>query len=129
MPLEKNEIINEIKKHKKLGYVGDGINDAVSLINSDVGIAFKSIGSDIVMNSSDVVLLDSSLNSLNKAINIAKKTMSVVKINIVLSILIKFLIMICAIIFTLPMYVAIIGDVGVCLLAILNTLTIYFKKY
>ena len=81
------------------------------------------------MNSSDVVLLDSSLNSLNKAINIAKKTMSVVKINIILSILIKFLIMICAIIFTLPMYVAIIGDVGVCLLAILNTVTIYFKKY
>ncbi len=129
LPLEKNEIINEIKKHKKLAYAGDGINDAVSLINSDVGIAFKSIGSDIVMNSSDVVLLDSSLNSLNKAINIAKKTMSVVKINIILSILIKFLIMICAIIFTLPMYVAIIGDVGVCLLAILNTLTIYFKKY
>ena len=129
LPLEKNEIINEIKKHKKLAYVGDGINDAVSLINSDVGIAFKSIGSDIVMNSSDVVILDSSLNSLNKAINIAKKTMSVVKINIILSILIKFLIMICAIIFTLPMYVAIIGDVGVCLLAILNTLTIYFKKY
>ena len=72
--------------------------------------------------------MDDKISSINKAINISKKTMKTVKQNIVFSIAVKVLLMVLSIIFTLPMWVAIIGDVGVCLLAILNSLRIIYGK-
>ena len=95
----------------------------------DCGIAMKSLGSDIAISASDIVLLDDNISNVRKAINISKKTMNVVKSNIVLSIFVKVLVMILAMIIKLPIWIAIIADVGVCMLAILNSLTIFYGKY
>ena len=128
LPDEKLKIVENINKNTNLVYVGDGINDATCLLNADVGIAMKSLGSDIAINASDVVIMDDKVSSINKAIKIANKTMKVVKTNIILSIALKVLVMVLALIIKLPMFVAIIADVGVCLLAILNSLTIMYGK-
>lgn len=125
--------VNEVKKIKGKGnvvaYVGDGINDAACLLESDVGIAMKSIGSDIAINASDIVLMDDRLTSIDKVIKISKKTMNIVKMNIIGSIGIKLIVMILAMFIKIPMFVAILSDVGVCLLAILNSLRIMYGKY
>lgn len=128
LPDEKLKIVDEIKKGKKLIYVGDGINDAACLISSTVGIAMRSIGSDIAINASDIVLMDDKLENITKAIKISKKTRSVVFQNIVFSLLIKVLVMILAIMFGVPMYLAIIADVGVAMLAVLNTFRIMYHR-
>lgn len=128
LPNQKEKIIKGLSMEKNTVYVGDGINDASCLLISDVGIAMKSLGSDIAINASDIVIMDDKISSVNKAIRIAKKTMKVVKTNIVLSILLKVLVMILAIFIKVPMFVAIIADVGVCLLAIFNSLTIMYGK-
>ena len=128
LPQEKDQLVKRLNEQQTVVYVGDGINDATCLLNADVGIAMKSLGSDIAINASDVVIMDDKVSSINKAIKIAKKTMKVVKTNIILSISLKVLVMILALIIRLPMFVAIIADVGVCLLAILNSLTIMYGK-
>ena len=128
LPDEKLKIVENINNNTNLVYVGDGINDAACLISSSCGIAMRSLGSDMAIKASDVVIMDDKISSINKAINISKKTMKTVKQNIVFSIAIKVLLMVLSIIFTLPMWVAIVGDVGVCLLAILNSLRIIYGK-
>ena len=128
LPQEKDQLVKRLNEQQTVVYVGDGINDATCLLNADVGIAMKSLGSDIAINASDVVIMDDKVSSINKAIKIANKTMKVVKTNIILSISLKVLVMILALIIRLPMFVAIIADVGVCLLAILNSLTIMYGK-
>ncbi|MCI5745737.1 MAG: cadmium-translocating P-type ATPase [Erysipelotrichaceae bacterium] len=128
LPDQKLKILKNIAKDKKIAYVGDGINDAPCLIESDVGIAMKSLGSDIAISSSDIVIMDDKLNTINKAIKISKKTMRNVVENVIISLATKIIIMLLAIFINIPMYVAIIGDVGVCLLAILNSLRIMYGK-
>ena len=130
LPEGKVKQVNNIKKGNKIvAYVGDGINDAACLLESNVGIAMKSIGSDIAINASDIVLMDDSLSSINKVIKISKKTMNIVKMNIIGSIGIKVIVMILAMFIKIPMFIAILADVGVCLLAILNSLRIMYGKY
>ena len=130
LPEDKVNQVRKIKGNNKIvAYVGDGINDAACLLESNVGIAMKSIGSDIAINASDIVLMDDNLSSINKVIKISKKTMGIVKTNIIGSIAIKVIVMILAFIINVPMFVAILADVGVCLLAILNSLRIMYGKY
>ena len=128
LPNDKVEILNKVKENKNVIYVGDGINDAACLISATVGMAMRGVGSDIAVNASDIVLMDDSLESVTKAIKISKKTKRIVIQNIVFSLIVKLSVMICAILFSVPMYVAIIADVGVAMLAVLNSLRImYFK--
>ena len=108
--------------------MGDGVNDAPCLLNATVGISIKSLGSDIAVSASDVVLMDDSISSIRKVMNISNKTMRIVKQNIIFSILIKVLVMVLAMIINVPMWLAIIADVGVCLLAVLNSLRIMYGK-
>ena len=128
LPEEKVNIISEKKKKGNIVYVGDGVNDAPCLLNATVGVSMKSLGSDIAVSASDIVLMDDSISSIRKVMNISRKTMKVVKQNIVFSIAIKVLVMILAMIVNVPMFIAIIADVGVCLLAILNSLRIMYGK-
>ena len=128
LPEDKLKVVDNIVKNKTLVYVGDGINDAACLIKSSCGIAMNSLGSDMAIKASDIVLMNDSISSIIKAIDISKFTMKIVKQNIIISILVKVLIMILSMIFMIPMYVAIIGDVGVCLLAIINSLRIMYRK-
>lgn len=128
LPNEKLEVLEAIKKNKQVIYVGDGINDAACLVSSTVGIAMKSIGSDVAINASDIVLMNDSLDSVNKAIKISKKTKNVVIQNIIFSLTVKVIVMSLAILVGVPMYLAIIADVGVALLAVLNSLRIMYSK-
>lgn len=132
LPEDKVRIAEEIIKSKdtrKVIFVGDGINDAPVLALSDVGVSMGEVGSDSAIEASDVVVLNDNLDALPSMIKIAKRTKKIVIENIILSISIKFIIMILSILstvpklnFELPMFVAIFGDVGVLIIAILNSL-------
>ena len=128
LPQEKIEVVRELKETKKIIYVGDGINDAACLLEATVGIGMRSLGSDVAINASDIVLMDDSVESVDKAIRISKKTKKIVIQNIVFSLGVKVLVMLLAIFLEVPMYIAIIADVGVAMIAVLNSLRIMYGK-
>jgi len=128
LPGEKSNKLQEIKEKAPLMYVGDGINDAPSLAIADVGVAMGGIGSEIAIDSADVVLMDDDLTKLSKVIRHAKKTRNIVLQNIVGSLSVKFIIMILSVMITLPVWLAMVADVGVMLLAVANSLRNYKIK-
>ena len=127
LPQEKVEKVKALQQGTDdiVLYTGDGINDAPVLAQSDVGVAMGGIGSDVAIEAADVVIMSDSLSKLPVARKIAKKTMNIVHENIIFSIAVKVLIIIgCAIgIFNEnAMWLAVFGDVGVCLIAVANAL-------
>ena len=133
MPDEKVERISALKKSDAdiVLYTGDGINDAPVLAKADVGVAMGGIGSDAAIEAADVVVMSDSLSKIYTGRKIAKKTMRIVNENIVFSIGVKLLIIIgCAVgIFDEnAMWLAVFGDVGVCLIAIANSLRALYHK-
>ena len=115
-------MLNNKNKNDVICFVGDGINDAPSLMMSDIGISMGGIGSDAAIEASDIVLMHDALDSLIIAKKLAKKTLLIVKENIIFAILIKVLVLILSVCGYAFMWLAICADVGVCLLAILNSL-------
>lgn len=131
LPQNKVERVEDLlaKKSKNdvLCFVGDGINDAPVLMRSDIGIAMGGVGSDAAIEASDIVLMQDDLRGISLAKRIAKKTMSVVYQNIVGSLAIKIAIMLLSatgVLGSATMWVAVCGDVGVCILAILNAMRV-----
>lgn len=126
MPDEKANIVSELQKSgSTVVYTGDGINDAPVLSQADVGVAMGGAGSDIAVEASDMVIMGDSLSKLATGKKVAKKTIRIVHENIIFAIAVKLLIIIgCAIgIFDEnAMWLAVFGDVGVCLIAIANSL-------
>ncbi len=126
LPNDKVEILEQIilRKDKKdvVCFVGDGINDAPSLMRADIGIAMGGVGSDAAIEASDIVIMKDNLSSLPLANRIAKKTMNIVIANIIFAIVVKVAILILSAVGLTNMWVAVFGDVGVAILCILNSL-------
>lgn len=133
LPQDKVEKLEEIlsakNPKKNVAFVGDGINDAPVLMRSDVGIAMGGIGSDSAIEAADVVLMTDEPSKIAQAHKISENTMSVIIQNIIFAIGIKVLVMLLSVLGISTMWLAIFADVGVSLLAILNSLrALYYKS-
>ncbi|WP_419782980.1 heavy metal translocating P-type ATPase [Malaciobacter marinus] len=126
LPQEKLTNFQAIKKqtNKITAFVGDGINDAPTLANSDVGFAMGGVGSDLAVKSADVVILNDNIKSISDAIKIAKKTKVIVYQNIIFIMAIKVAFLALGAGAMISMKEAIFADVGVALLAIFNSMRI-----
>lgn len=129
LPAEKLEVLKTIienarkkNKNKAVSFMGDGINDAPALSLADVGISFAGVSSDLALESADLVFLNDNLHLLPKAIRHSKKTAKVVMQNIIFAIGVKVLFLVLGALGYVGMIFAIFADVGVCILAILNSL-------
>ena len=126
LPDGKVEKVEELMKDKsekgKLVFVGDGINDAPVLAISDIGIAMGGLGSDAAIEAADVVIMTDEPSKIGTAIKISKKTMRIVKQNIIFAIAVKVLVLILTAFGVSTMWEAVFADVGVSVLAIINSL-------
>ncbi|MCT7568466.1 heavy metal translocating P-type ATPase [Aliarcobacter butzleri] len=126
LPQDKLKSYEEIKNktNKITAFVGDGINDAPTLANSDVGFAMGKVGSDLAIKSADIVVLNDNLNSISDAIKIAKKTKTIVYQNIIFIMFIKVIFLVLGADAIIGMKEAIFADMGVALMAIFNSMRI-----
>lgn len=126
LPNEKVERLEEIKNNKatkgKVIFVGDGINDAPVLASADIGIAMGALGSDAAIEAADIVLMTDEPSKIADAVKIAKRTRLIVRQNIVFAIGVKVITLILAAAGIATMWEAVFGDVGVTVLAVLNSM-------
>ncbi len=116
------EIISSKQKNKSVIFAGDGINDAPVLTRADAGIAMGGLGSDAAIEAADIVIMNDSPSKIILAVKIARKTMSIVKQNIVFALTIKALFLLLGTVGLMSMWGAVFADVGVTLIAVLNSL-------
>ena len=128
LPQDKVSEIGKLKKNGVTAFVGDGINDAPVLSNADVGVSMGNIGQDAAIESSDVVLTNDDLLKIPKLIRISGKTMRIVKENIIFSISVKIAVMLLGALGFASIWGAVFADVGVLILAILNSLRAFLLK-
>lgn len=134
LPTQKVEKLEEVmieneKNTGKVLFVGDGINDAPVLARADVGVAMGGVGSDAAIEAADIVIMNDEPSKIVTAIEIAKKTKTIVWQNIIFALAVKGIILIMGALGFATMWEAVFGDVGVALIAILNSMrTMYFFK-
>lgn len=129
LPNDKSAEVEKALSGNPLIFVGDGINDAPSIARADIGVSMGGLGSDAAISASDVVLMNDRLESLPKTILLSRKTIRIAKENIVLSLFVKFAVMILCGFFGADLWYAIFADVGVCILAVLNALRTLKLKF
>ena len=126
MPADKVEHVEQLlaerAKGKALAFVGDGINDAPVLARADVGIAMGALGSDAAIEAADVVLMDDKPTKIAQAIDIARHTLSIARQNVWFAIGVKLAVLVLATLGIATMWMAVFADVGVTVLAVLNSI-------
>ena len=115
-------LLGELGAKEKLGFVGDGINDAPVLSRADIGIAMGSMGSDAAIEAADVVLMDDNILKISSIMRIAGKTLQIVHQNIIFALGVKVLVLILGALGMANMWEAVFADVGVSVIAILNSM-------
>lgn len=116
------ELLTSRAQKGKLIFVGDGINDAPVLAISDIGVAMGGLGSDAAIEAADVVIMTDEPSKLVNAIKLSKRTMRIVKENIIFAIFVKVLVLVLSALGVATMWEAVFADVGVSILAIINSL-------
>ena len=131
LPDGKVEKVEELLKQKsekgKLVFVGDGINDAPVLTISDIGVAMGGLGSDAAIEAADIVIMTDETSKISKAINLSKKTMRIVRENIIFAIFVKIAVLVLTAFGASTMWEAVFADVGVSVIAILNSMRVLKK--
>lgn len=124
LPADKVTRVEELLKDGKgkVAFVGDGINDAPVLMRADCGIAMGAMGSDAAIESADIVLMDDKPSKIADSIKIARKTMRIVWENIIFALGVKIVILVLGALGIANMWLAVFGDVGVLIIAILNAM-------
>ncbi|MBU3155454.1 heavy metal translocating P-type ATPase [Clostridium estertheticum] len=126
LPQDKVEKLEKLQNEKspkgKIVFVGDGINDAPVLARADIGIAMGGVGSDAAIEAADIVIMTDEPSKIALAIKIAQKTKKIVMQNIVFALGVKAIILILAVFGIANMWEAVFGDVGVALIAVLNSM-------
>lgn len=124
LPADKVTRVEELLKDGKgkVAFVGDGINDAPVLMRADCGIAMGAMGSDAAIESADIVLMDDKPSKIADSIKIARKTMRIVWENIIFALGVKVVILVLGALGIANMWLAVFGDVGVLIIAILNAM-------
>ena len=126
LPADKVEKVEALlaaeKKNEKIGFVGDGINDAPVLMRADVGIAMGSLGSDAAIEAADLVIMDDELSKIADIIRISRKTVRIVRQNVAFALIVKAAVLILGIFGLANMWEAVFGDVGVTVIAVLNAM-------
>ena len=136
LPEQKTEIlVKEMETSKKaVAFIGDGINDAPSIIRSDIGIAMGGIGSDIAVENADIVIMNDDPVKVYDAVKIAKIARHTAIFNIIFSLLVKIAVAVLVLIqefipgFEIPMYVAVLADTGLTVIMVLNSLSVLYRK-
>ena len=120
--LQVEKLLKAQSGKEKLAFAGDGINDAPVLSRADIGIAMGSMGSDAAIEAADVVLMDDDVRKIASIVKISRKTLTIVKQNIVFALVVKALVLILGAIGMANMWEAVFADVGVSVIAILNSM-------
>ncbi|MEG0076396.1 heavy metal translocating P-type ATPase [Anaerorhabdus sp.] len=127
LPDQKVNVVESLLPNGKLGFAGDGINDAPVLALADLGFAMGGVGSDAAIEAADVVIMDDNLTKIPLAINRSKKTMRIVNQNIVGALAVKLIVLALSGFGFVNMWLAIFADVGVSVIAILNSIRLLKK--
>ena len=128
LPIDKVNKVESLKKDGFTAFVGDGINDAPVMKISDLGISMGIAGSDAAIEASNIVLMTDNLDKITEAIKISKKTKRIVTFNIVFALLVKFLCLLLGVLGISKIWFAVVADVGVTLLLVLNSLRLIIVK-
>ena len=126
LPADKVDQVEKLlgaqNEKERLAFVGDGINDAPVLTRADIGIAMGSMGSDAAIEAADIVLMDDDIRKIASLVKIARKTLGIVKQNIVFALAVKALVLLLGALGMANMWEAVFADVGVSVIAILNSM-------